>query len=111
MLWTAFVPWPVLRKRKVERIVKQDGNDLLTIPGIGPSLARDLTALGFSRAEDLRGQDPERMYEDLCEIRGRVVDRCVLYTFRCAVYFASNDSPEPELLKWWNWKDRSLAGG
>jgi hypothetical protein len=36
---------------------------------------------------------------------GRHVDRCVLYTFRCAVYFASESKHDPELLKWWNWKD------
>jgi hypothetical protein len=33
------------------------------------------------------------------------VDRCVLYVFRCAVYFASEAEHDPELLKWWNWKD------
>jgi hypothetical protein len=30
----------------------------------------------------------------------------VLYVFRCAVYFANNSTHDPELLKWWNWKDR-----
>jgi Pathogenicity locus len=30
----------------------------------------------------------------------------MLYIFRSAVYYASNDSHDPELLKWWNWKDR-----
>jgi hypothetical protein len=34
------------------------------------------------------------------------VDRCVLYVFRCAVYYANNKTHDPELLKWWNWKDR-----
>jgi hypothetical protein len=28
-----------------------------------------------------------------------------LYTFRCAVYYASNKRHNPKLLKWWNWKD------
>jgi hypothetical protein len=36
---------------------------------------------------------------------GAHVDRCALYVFRCAVYFASEAKPDPELLKWWNWKD------
>jgi hypothetical protein len=31
-----------------------------------------------------------------------------LYTFRCAVYAASEPGPDPELLKWWNWKGRTL---
>jgi hypothetical protein len=79
-----------------------------TIPGIGPNLAQDLRDLGFSEASELRGQNPEQMFEDLCQLRAQRVDRCVLYAFRCAVYFVSNESHEGELLKWWNWKDRTL---
>lgn len=79
-----------------------------TIPGIGPSMAHDLIDLGFSNASELRGEDPERMYSDLCELRGQQMDRCVLYVFRCAVYFVSSDSHDPNLLKWWSWKNRTL---
>jgi hypothetical protein len=32
-----------------------------------------------------------------------------LYTFRCAVYFVSNQQHEPELLKWWNWTDAKMS--
>ena len=78
------------------------------IPGIGPNLARDIRDLGFSDPSELRGRDPERMFADLCQLRGRPVDRCVLYAFRCAVYFVSNESHDAEFLKWWNWKDRAL---
>lgn len=46
------------------------------------------------------------MYERLSELQG-AQDRCVLYVFRCAVYYASTPQPEPELLRWWNWKDRA----
>ena len=80
---------------------------LETIPGIGPSIGKDLRDLGLHRVEDLAGQDPERMYEDLCELRGARIDRCVLYVFRSATYFARNRTHDPELLKWWNWKDRA----
>lgn len=45
------------------------------------------------------------MYLRLCAQEGAHVDRCVLYVFRCAVYYASTDRPDPDLLKWWNWKD------
>lgn len=80
---------------------------LRTIPGIGKSLARDLIDLGYSDVSDLAGQDPERMYRALCKLRGKHIDRCVLYVFRCAVYYAGNHVHEPELLKWWNWKNSS----
>ena len=79
------------------------------IPGIGPSLARDLEDLGYSRAEALRGEDPEAMYRRLNQLRGTRIDRCVLYAFRCAVYFAETVNPDPRLLKWWNWKDAALS--
>lgn len=79
-------------------------NDLQMIPGIGPNLARDLQDLGLHQVEDLRGADPECLYQELCSLRGARIDRCVLYAFRCAVYFASETDHDPELLKWWNWK-------
>lgn len=79
------------------------------IPGIGPSMAQDLRDLGFRKVEDLVGQDPAAMYEALCTLRAAPMDRCVLYVFRCATYFASQEEPDPELLLWWNWKNRSTA--
>ncbi len=85
--------------------------DLLRIPGIGSSLANDLRELGIHAVSDLAGRDPEALYERLCLLRGSPMDRCVLYAFRCAVYFASHERHDPELLKWWNWKDRKHAAG
>ncbi len=79
--------------------------DVETIPGVGPSIGRDLRDLGLKRVEDLIGKDPEKMYQELCELRNAPIDRCVLYVFRCATYVAGNRTHDPELLKWWNWKD------
>ena len=80
---------------------------LQDMPGVGPNLARHIREIGFHDPSELRGQDPERMYERSCDLHGRNLDRCVLYVYRCAVYYASNDVHDPELLKWWNWKDGS----
>ena len=80
--------------------------DLQTIPGIGASLSQDLVDLGYQTVNELKGANPEAIYQSLMALRGRDIDRCVLYVFRCAVYFASNSVHEPESLKWWNWKDR-----
>jgi hypothetical protein len=82
-----------------------DLRDLQRIPGVGPSIAQDLADLGIRRVTDLRRRSPERLYQQLCELRGTHIDRCCLYVFRCAVYFASKSRHKPELLKWWNWKD------
>jgi hypothetical protein len=81
-----------------------------TLPGVGPSLAKDFVDLGFSYVGELKGRDPEKMYRDLCALRGQHVDRCVLYVFRCAVYYTNNRVHKPELLKWWNWKDHKETG-
>lgn len=81
--------------------------DMRRIPGVGPSMAEDLWRLGYRTVAELRGQDPQTMYERLMELEGKHVDRCVLYVFRCAEYFAATEggAQDPELLKWWNWKD------
>lgn len=93
------------------KIIKKDkGSDnLLTVPGIGKSLAKDLHILGIYHVHDLEGQNPETLFRDLCREYKKEIDPCVLYTFRCAVYYAENDKPDPELLKWWNWKNRKMS--
>ncbi|HIP53316.1 MAG TPA: pathogenicity locus [Chromatiales bacterium] len=78
---------------------------LQRIPGVGKSLSADLLALGYHDVADLKGEDPEAMYRRLTELRGTHVDRCVLYVFRSAIYFASNSEHDAALLKWWNWKN------
>lgn len=82
------------------------GDRMTTIPGVGPSIQKDLLDLGYKTVDELSGADPEAMYADLCRLRGARIDRCVLYVFRCAVYYADNTVHDPELLKWWRWKDR-----
>lgn len=79
--------------------------DLKIIPGIGKSIEKDLRNLGIEKVADLKGRDPQKLYDDLCKQQDTHLDRCLLYTFRCAVYFASNKNHDPEKLKWWNWKD------
>jgi hypothetical protein len=79
---------------------------LMEIPGVGPSIAADLNSLDIRKVSDLTDKDPEALYYQLCVASGQKLDRCVLYVFRCAVYYASNQVRDPELLKWWNWKDR-----
>ncbi|HET7468926.1 MAG TPA: helix-hairpin-helix domain-containing protein [Gemmatimonadales bacterium] len=85
-------------------------DELQTLPAIGPSLAADLRALGVRRVADLGRRDPERLYARLNRLRGWRQDPCVLYSFRCAVYAARTARPRPHLLKWWNWKGRTLEG-
>ena len=80
-------------------------SELLIIPGVGKSIARDLNDLGIYKVTDLKGQDPQALYDKSCALAGIKIDRCLLYTYRSAVYFASHKTHDPEKLKWWNWKD------
>ncbi len=77
---------------------------LETIPGVGPRTAEDLHALGIDRVEDLVGRNPEELFARLCALEGGHSDRCNLYVYRCAVYFAEGGR-ERKWLEWWAWKD------
>ena len=83
--------------------------NLSRIPGVGPSIAADLYLLGIRDVAELRGRNPEALYAEMCREVGQHVYRCLLYVFRCAVYYASAAAPEAEMLKWWNWKDDAPA--
>ena len=55
----------------------------------------------MKRRAFLKGADPEEMYQKECDVRGQMVDRCQLYMYRMAVYYASSKNPDPKKLKWW----------
>jgi hypothetical protein len=67
------------------------------LPNIGPSLAADLRDLDLHHPSQLQGQDPLKLYRDLCVLRGVRQDPCVLDTFMAAVDFAQGGSPRA----WW----------
>lgn len=85
--------------------------ELQTIPGVGKSISEDFRQLGIHSVADLKGRSPEELYARLCTRKGVQVDRCMLYVMRCAVYYASETRPDPELLKWWVWKNREYRNG
>ncbi len=85
--------------------MKKTTSPLQTVPGIGPAVAAKLNWLGIMEPQELCGQDPQELYDRYQDLVGHPVDRCLLYVFRCAVYYCETEKPDPELLKWWNWKD------
>ena len=86
-------------------------NELTRIPGVGKSIARDLWNLGIRNVDDLKGKSPEKLYEQSNRLVGTVQDRCLLYVFRCAVYYAETvpGMHEKEKLNWWYWKGKEAA--
>lgn len=95
-------------RMKTEKNSREENpvSDLRKIPGIGANMERHLQAIGIHCIADLRGKNPEELYRLDCLKKGFQDDRCVLYVFRCAVYFAEQEEHEPEKLKWRYWKDR-----
>ena len=89
-------------KLEKERTIKE----FMIIPGVGKKTSEDFWKLGLRSIKDLEGKDPNELYEKLCLIEGKNIDMCMLYVIKTAVYYASNTLHDPELLKWWNWKNR-----
>jgi len=91
----------IIEKQKVIKDLKQ-------IPGVGVSLATNLWNIGIKSIKDLEDKNPQKLYEKSNDFAEVVQDRCVLYVFRCAVYYANTDieKQKHEKLKWWNWKDK-----
>ena len=71
---------------------KNRTSDLKKIPGVGANMEQHLRNIGIHHISDLRGKDPEELYRLDCVKKGFQDDRCVLYVFRCAVYFQNMSS-------------------
>ena len=79
--------------------------DLTKIPGIGERMAKHLILAGYPDIVSLKGQSPDDIYAKDCITQGFVVDRCALYSYRLAVYFADNDGALPaDKQNWRDWK-------
>ena len=85
----------------------QELRELTSIPGVGKSIALDLWNIGVRRVTDLKGKDPEELFDRSNRQAGTMQDRCLLYVFRCATYYANTPESrrDPDKLKWWKWKD------
>lgn len=86
---------------------KESIKALMQIPGVGKSIANDLWNIGIRKVSDLKKKDPQHLYDLSNRYAGATQDKCLLYVFRCAVYFAETEGKkqDPEKLKWWNWKN------
>ena len=79
---------------------------LEVIPGVGKRIAAVMEAVGIHEVSDLAGRDPEELYRLECLHKGFQEDRCALYVWRTAVYYAEHEVRDPEKLNWWYWKDK-----
>ena len=101
-----------MKPQKAERTLgtqpmkQSSSRQLEQIPGVGARIAQDMRNIGIHSVSQLRGRNPQKLYQKLCDFEAGPVDKCLLYVLRCAVYYASDTEHDPELLKWWNWKDK-----
>ena len=49
---------------------------LTTIPNVGPKVAARLRQVGIEEPADLRGRDPDELFERMCVREGRALDPC-----------------------------------
>jgi hypothetical protein len=69
-------------------------------------MAEHLIRAGFPTIVSLRGKNPDDIYAADCVAQGASVDRCALYCYRLAVYYADNDGQLPkDKHTGWDWKD------
>ena len=92
--------------KKEKEPPKGTAGDMQKIPGVGANMEKYLQNIGIHCIDDLKGKKPEDLYHLDCLKKGFQDDKCVLYVYRCAVYFAEHEQHEAEKLKWWYWKDK-----
>ena len=90
-------------KQLVEHIINKKASGVTD-----KDILHELTEDGWSK-EDISAsfeyaKSPEKIFALSNQEAGVIQDRCLLYTFRCAVYYAEGGRDKKKLL-WWNWKD------
>lgn len=80
--------------------------DLRKVPGIGAKKEAALVDLGYSSLESLKDADPDDLYLRASIIDGHMLDKCVLYAFRCAVAYANDPAPDDAKYRWYYFCDK-----
>lgn len=76
---------------------------LSDLVSIGPAMLKDFERLGVRTVGELARRNPEKLYEQLCEVTGQAQDICVLDVFRAAVAQARNPKLPVAQRNWWYW--------
>jgi len=76
---------------------------LSDLVSVGPAAVRDLERLGVQSVQELARRNPEKLYEQLCEVTGQTHDICCLDVFRAAVAQARNPRLPAAQRQWWYW--------
>jgi hypothetical protein len=83
---------------------------LIDLVSVGPAMLEDFDLLGITSVSQLRRRSPERMYRELCRVRGQRIDPCCLDVFVAAVAQAKDPDLPIEQRQWWYWSKLRKAG-
>lgn len=90
--------------------MRTEERQLKDLVSIGPAMLEDFGLLGIKTVAQLRRRSPQRMYRDLCRLRGQRIDPCCLDTFVAAVAQAKDPDLPIEQRQWWYWSKVRKAG-
>jgi Pathogenicity locus len=76
---------------------------LSNLRSVGPAIIEDSRRLGITRVEQLKGRDPKKLYDKICQITGIKHDNCVLDVFRCAIAQAEDPDLHAAQRDWFYW--------
>ena len=77
-------------------------SSLDALPNIGKKIATELESIGIDHPKKLIGQSPIKLYQQLCEKKGKRVDHCVIDVLMSAVDFMEGGEPKP----WWQFTEQ-----
>jgi len=93
--------------------MQTETRQLKDLVSVGPAMLEDFELLGVQTVAQLRRRNPQRMYRELCRVRGQRIDPCCLDTFMAAVAQARDPELPIEQRHWWYWsrvRKRESAG-
>jgi pathogenicity locus Cdd1 protein len=76
---------------------------LKDLVSVGPAMLEDFELLGVKTVVQLRRRSPQRMYRNLCRLKGQRIDLCCLDAFVAAVAQAKDPHLPLEQRQWWYW--------
>jgi hypothetical protein len=95
--------------RVKENFMPVKERELRDLVSIGPAMLRDFELLGIASVSQLARQNPENLYERLCQVTGKPQDICCLDVFRAAVAQARNSRLPLDQSQWWYWSRKRKA--
>src|SRR5882672_8592854 len=90
--------------------MRKEERKLIDLVSIGPAMLEDFELLGITSVRQLRRRSPERLYRELCRLRGQRIDPCCLDVFVAAVAQAKDPDLPIEQRQWWYWSKLRKAG-